>query len=67
MRSNDSILPITCPHCQHELARLTICSLSILTVTCANCAYLWAVELASIPEPVRAAAQIRVLEGETHH
>ena len=67
MSSNDATLPLACPHCQHDLAVLTIRSLTILTVTCANCGYMWAVELASMPEHVRAAVQTRVLESQAPH
>jgi len=40
---------------------------TVLTVTCAKCGYSWVVELATMPEPVRAAEQILALERDTTH
>ena len=65
--SSDSYLPVSCPHCQHTLATLKVRAQTILTVTCANCGYTWDVELTTMPEPVRAAAQILALERDTTH
>lgn len=60
-------LPVSCPHCQDTLARLMVRNQTILTVTCANCGYSWVVELATMPEPVRAAEQILALERDATH
>jgi len=60
-------LAMTCPHCQHDLARLTVRSVTILTVTCGRCGYMWAVELTSMPEPERMAAEAVALERDTRH
>jgi len=65
--SPDSQLPVSCPHCQNDLARLTVRSLTILTVTCANCGHTWAVELATMPELVRDAAQVIEHERNRTH
>ena len=58
MRSNDAILPITCPHCQHELARLTICSLYLDRDLCGTVVPVGR-RIGQRAGAVRAAAQIR--------
>jgi Zn ribbon nucleic-acid-binding protein len=67
MPADEPTLPVVCPHCQHDLAKLTVRSLTILTVTCARCGYTWSSELATMPEPVRVAAQIIALERDMQH
>ena len=65
--TSDSQLSVSCPHCQHTLATLAVQSQTVLMVTCAKCGYTWCVELATMPEPVRAAAQIVALERDVTH
>ena len=67
MPKTDVSLAVPCPHCQHELAKLTVRSATILTVTCARCGYMWAVELTSVPEPVQAAAENIGMERDRPH
>jgi hypothetical protein len=61
MSSNPTILALPCQRCQHGEARLFVRSKSILTVTCTKCGHTWAVEIAALPEHVRAVAQLAVL------
>jgi hypothetical protein len=47
-------LPLQCPHCDHNTAKLFVNSYTVITVQCASCAYTWSVEITAIPEPLRA-------------
>jgi len=62
--ADEPLIPLTCPHCQHDAARLTVSSQTILTVTCIHCAYTWAEERDSLPGPLRVAAQIAMLDRD---
>jgi transcription elongation factor Elf1 len=49
----ESVLPIQCPHCEHELAKLFVNSYSVVTVTCVSCGHTWSIELAALPKNVQ--------------
>jgi len=55
---------ITCPHCQHDLAKLFVSSRSIVTVTCLRCDYVWAVKLDGMSPDARTAAQVAILQRD---
>ena len=49
----DRLLPISCPKCHHDSARLFINSKTVITVQCARCDHEWVVDLTAVPEAVR--------------
>ena len=46
-------LPIQCPKCQHNGSRLVVKSLTVMSVTCANCGHFWATDLESLPPEIQ--------------
>jgi hypothetical protein len=46
-------LPLSCPKCGHDGARLQIASATVLTVKCAECEHTWSVESSTLPPDVR--------------
>ena len=46
-------LPIQCPRCQHNGSRLVVKSLTVMSVTCANCGHFWATDLESLPPEIQ--------------
>ena len=55
---------ITCPNCQHDLAKLIVSSRTIVTVTCLQCDYVWATELDGMSKDARTAAQVAILQRD---
>jgi transcription elongation factor Elf1 len=54
MTSNDDqMLPLRCPRCGHEEAKLFLHSATVATVKCADCANSWSVDIGVLPEEVR--------------
>ena len=49
----ESLLPIPCPHCDHDQVLPFISSLSVLTVKCPQCARTWSIEVAALPKGTR--------------
>jgi hypothetical protein len=47
--NTNSPLPIQCPKCQHNGSRLVVRSLTVMSLTCANCGHFWATDLESLP------------------
>jgi phage FluMu protein Com len=47
-------LPIRCPKCAHDQVRLYISSVTVLTIKCPECAFVWSIEIASLPPDTRA-------------
>jgi uncharacterized Zn finger protein len=39
------VLPLQCPHCHHDRARLHIRSATVLTVKCSECRHVWSIDL----------------------
>lgn len=46
-------LPIQCPKCQHTGSTLVVKSLTVMSVTCANCGHFWATDLESLPPEIQ--------------
>jgi hypothetical protein len=46
-------LPIRCPKCQHNGSTLVVKSLTVMSVTCANCGHFWATDLESLPPEIQ--------------
>ena len=46
-------LPLSCPKCSHDGARLQIASATVLTVKCAECQHTWSVDSSTLPPDVR--------------
>jgi hypothetical protein len=49
----DSLLPLHCPTCGHDAARLYISSKSVLTVRCARSDHIWCLDLNTLPATMR--------------
>jgi transcription elongation factor Elf1 len=47
-------LPIRCPKCEHDGSLLVVKSLTVMTLTCAACAHVWATEMAQLPPNIQA-------------
>jgi hypothetical protein len=62
--SSPTTVSINCPHCLCAIASVAASSRTILTVTCANCAYTWATELSTMSVSERVAVQILMLERD---
>ena len=45
MPNTNRPLPIRCPKCGHKGSKLVVKSITVMTVTCANCGHTWATEL----------------------
>jgi len=54
MSTDFTILPIHCPKCAHDRARLFVSSFTVITVVCMQCHDSRAIEIASLPPDVRA-------------
>jgi len=52
-RMPESLLPIRCPHCDHDQVLPFISSQSVLTVKCPQCARTWSIEVAALPPDTR--------------
>jgi transcription elongation factor Elf1 len=52
MPNTNQPLPIRCPNCEHEGCTLVVKSLTVMTVTCANCRHFWATDLESLPPEI---------------
>ena len=46
-------LPIPCPKCHHDGSRLVVRSLTVMSLTCANCGHFWATDLESLPPEIQ--------------
>ena len=46
-------LPIHCPHCDHKEGMLTISSLTVMTLTCAECHHMWATDVHDLSPVLR--------------
>jgi hypothetical protein len=52
----------TCPACGHNGAHVYICSTTVLTVRCADCAHAWCVDVRNLAPAVRSRLDT-VLDG----
>lgn len=57
-------LTVTCPHCQHDLARISVSSRTVITVTCVQCSYVWCADMDAMTDAGRAEAQVAILTRE---
>jgi hypothetical protein len=48
-----SLLPLLCPKCQCDVAKLSVNSYTVVTVICVECSHTWSVELAALPARVQ--------------
>lgn len=46
-------LPIQCPKCQHNGSRLVVRSLTVMSLTCANCGHFWATDMKALPPEIQ--------------
>jgi hypothetical protein len=53
MPDTDRQLPIHCPKCQHAGCTLLVKGITIITVTCASCAHVWATSLDFLPDEIQ--------------
>ncbi len=51
--NTNSPLPIQCPKCQHNGSRLVVRSLTVMSLTCANCGHFWATDVESLPPEIQ--------------
>ena len=47
------VLPLQCPHCRHDRARLHIRSATVLSVKCAGCRHEWSMDIDTLPSDMR--------------
>ena len=59
-------VPMPCPNCGHGVSHLTVASKTVLTMTCTDCAHVWAAAFADMPEAIRLAVRIALLERQQH-
>lgn len=57
-------ITVTCPHCQHDLAQISVSSRTVITVTCMQCKYVWCADMDAMTESERVDAQIAILTRE---
>lgn len=57
-------ITVTCPHCQHDLAQISVSSRTVVTVTCLQCQYIWCADMDAMTDAGRAEAQIAILARE---
>ena len=62
--SENTELTVTCPHCQHTLARISVSSRTVITVTCMRCDHVWCADMDAMSESSRVATQIAILTRE---
>lgn len=55
-------LPIECPKCEHVGGVLVVKSITVMTVTCARCQYVWATDLPSLPPDIQ--EQVRAVDHQ---
>ena len=58
----EPVLPLVCPHCAHDQAKLFINSYTVVTVVCSECSHSWALETESLPQEVR----VKIDAGSSH-
>jgi len=51
--ADELVLPLQCPHCHHDGARLHIRSASVLSVKCGECRHEWSMDVDSLPSHTR--------------
>jgi uncharacterized Zn finger protein len=49
----DPILALRCPKCDHDEARLSVISETVLSVKCENCSHFWSTIISALPESIR--------------
>ena len=49
----DPILPLRCPKCDHDEARLSVRSETVLTVKCLQCKHSWSTDILTLRESIR--------------
>ena len=54
MPNTNRPLPIECPKCHHARSLLVVKSITVMTVTCADCGHIWATELNVLPPDIQA-------------
>ena len=54
-------ITISCPHCRHNLAKISVSSRTIVTVTCVKCDYVWCADMDAMTRAERKQAQIAIL------
>ena len=54
MPNTDAVaVPLSCPRCGHDGARIQIASATVLTVECAECRHPWSVDSTILPPDIR--------------
>ena len=51
----EPLLPIQCPRCEHDQARLYVSSRSVVTVRCPRCDHTWSIEINDLPRDTQEA------------
>jgi Zn ribbon nucleic-acid-binding protein len=59
---NERPVPVQCPSCHQQGARLLAHSDTVLTVACLQCGHQWAMPMADTPEGTRKILQVILLE-----
>ena len=62
--SETSTLTVSCPHCQHDLAKISVSSRTVVTVTCVRCDHVWCADVDAMTNAARVEAQIAILNRE---
>jgi uncharacterized Zn finger protein len=47
------LVPLSCPGCGHDGARVQVASATVLTVRCPECDHIWSVDSTMLPSAVR--------------
>ena len=53
MPNTNHPLPIECPKCHHVGCALVVKSLTVITLTCANCRHFWATDFDWLPPDIQ--------------
>jgi hypothetical protein len=65
MSSQDvQMLPLRCPRCGHDEAKLFLHSATVVTVKCGDCDHSWSVDIAALPDDVRPGVTLAPIQRE---
>ena len=51
--TDDVAVPLSCPRCGHDGARIQIANATVLTVKCVECLHPWSVDSGTLPPDIR--------------
>ena len=59
-----TVITVSCPHCRSDLAKVSVSSRTVITVTCVLCNYVWCADMDAMTDADRTEAQIAILTRE---